>query len=66
MRVNEAGWDRALRVAAGLVLLYLGWADVVTGGVGSFLRYFGLLPLLTGVFGFCPAYTLFGLRTNKG
>ena len=66
MRVNEASWDRAVRVVVGLVLLYLGWAGVVSGGAGTFLKYFGLLPLLTGVFGYCPAYTLVGLRTNKG
>lgn len=66
MTVNEAGWDRAVRVVAGLVILYLGWTGVVAGGVGTFLKLFGFVPLLTGIVGFCPAYTLLGFRTKKG
>jgi hypothetical protein len=65
MPVNEAGWDRVVRVLAGLAILYLGWGGVVGGGLGTFLKFFGLLPLLTGVVGFCPAYTLLGFRTKK-
>jgi len=63
--INEAGWDRILRVIAGAVILYLGWGSVVTGGLGTFLKFFGFLPLLTGLFGFCPLYTLFKFRTNR-
>lgn len=63
--VNEAGWDRVLRVVAGAVLLYLGWAGVVTGTVGTILKFFGFVPLVTGLVGWCPAYTLLGLRTRK-
>jgi hypothetical protein len=25
--------------------------------------YIGVVPLLTGLFGFCPAYTLLGINT---
>jgi hypothetical protein len=63
--INEAGWDRALRVIAGVVLLYLGWAGVVTGTLGTVFKWLGFLPLITGLVGWCPAYTLFGTRTNK-
>ena len=35
MTVNEATWDRAIRVVAGLVFLYLGWGGVVAGGLGT-------------------------------
>jgi len=65
MKLNEASWDRAIRVVAGLVLLYLGWGGVVTGTLGTVFQWLGFLPLLTGITGFCPAYTLLGLRTNK-
>jgi hypothetical protein len=60
---NEATWDRALRIVAGLVLLYLGWAGVVGGTLGLVFKILGFLPLLTGVVGFCPAYRLFGVST---
>jgi hypothetical protein len=37
---------------------------VVSGGFGVFLKWFGLIPLLTGVVGFCPLYALLKLKTN--
>ena len=63
---NEAGWDRALRVVVGLALLYLGWGHVVTGGLGTFFKIIGFLPVLTGVVGICPAYNLFKFATRRG
>lgn len=63
--INEAGWDRTLRVVVGVVLLYLGWAGVVTGTLGTVFKILGFLPLLTGLVGWCPAYALFRMRTNK-
>ncbi len=60
---NEAAWDRALRILAGLILLYLGWAGVVGGTLGVVFKILGFLPLLTGVVGYCPAYALFGVST---
>jgi hypothetical protein len=65
MTVNEAGWDRTIRVLVGLALLYLGFGGVVTGTLGTVFKVLGFLPLLTGVFGYCPAYTLFGISTCK-
>jgi len=61
---NEAVWDRIARVVLGAVLLYLGWSGTVEGGLGDFLRVFGLVPLITGVVGWCPIYAAFGFRTN--
>ncbi len=63
--LNEAGWDRIVRVVLGIALLYLGWAGVVTGGWGTFLKIIGFLPLLTGLVGFCPLYAILKIRTNK-
>jgi hypothetical protein len=65
MSINEAGWDRIVRIVLGVVLLYLGWAGVVTGGWGTFLKLIGFVPLLTGLIGFCPIYALLKVRTNK-
>ena len=63
---NEAAWDRIARVVLGIALLYLGWAEVVTGGWGTTLKIIGFLPLATGLLGWCPLYALFGFRTNAG
>ncbi|GAP05615.1 MAG TPA: DUF2892 domain-containing protein [Anaerolinea thermolimosa] len=62
---NESGMDRVIRVIVGIVLLALGWGGVVTGGWGVFLKIIGFVPLLTGLVGFCPAYALLKIRTNK-
>ncbi len=62
---NEAGWDRIVRIVLGIVLLYLGWAGVVTGGWGVFFKVIGFVPLLTGIVGWCPLYSLLKFRTNK-
>ncbi len=58
MEKNEGSLDRAVRVALGLGVLSL---TVV--GPQTWWGLLGLLPLLTGLVGFCPAYTLFGIRT---
>jgi hypothetical protein len=55
---NEGGLDRALRVIVGLGLLAITqWGPKTAWG------YLGLVPLLTGLVGTCPMYTLFGIRT---
>lgn len=63
MRINEAGWDRALRVVLGVAILYLGWAGIVGGMLGLAFKIAGFVPLITGIVGWCPAYALFGMST---
>lgn len=58
MKCNAGGMDRALRVIAGLVLIGL----AATGTVGAW-GWIGVVPLLTGAIGFCPAYTILGVNT---
>jgi len=62
---NESGIDRAIRVVLGIAMLSLGWAGVVTGGWGVVFKIGGLLPLLTGLIGFCPLYAILKFRTNR-
>jgi hypothetical protein len=65
LKMNESGWDRIVRVALGAILLYLGWAGVVTGGWGLAFKVLGFVPLLTGAVGWCPIYAAlkFGTKT---
>jgi hypothetical protein len=58
MKTNEGTIDRALRVLAGLVLIAL----AATGTVGVW-GWIGVVPLATGLIGWCPAYTLLGIST---
>lgn len=58
MTSNVGGIDRILRIGAGVVLVGL----AATGTVGAW-GWIGLVPLLTGAIGFCPAYPLLGMNT---
>lgn len=63
--VNEAGWDRILRVLAGILLLALGFGGVVAGTLGLIFKVIGSLLLVTGLVGYCPVYSLLKVRTKK-
>ncbi len=64
-KVNEAGWDRAARIVLGLVLLALGFTGVIPGAAGTVVGVIGLIPLLTGLVGWCPLYAPFHFSTKK-
>jgi len=55
---NVGTIDRAVRIIVGIIGISL-----VFFGPQTVWGWIGLVPLLTGVFKFCPAYTLFGLNT---
>ena len=57
-KTNEGTIDRALRVIAGIVLISL-----VFVGPQTPFGWTGVVPLLTGLVGWCPVYTLLGLNT---
>ena len=58
MKVNENTLDRAVRIIAGLGLMGL----AATGAVGIW-GWVGVVPLLTGIVGFCPGYAILGMST---
>ncbi len=58
MKTNEGTVDRAVRVIAGAALVAL----AATGTVGAW-GWIGLVPIATGLMGWCPAYTLLGINT---
>lgn len=60
MTRNMGGVDRGLRAIAGLVLVSL-----VFIGPQTPWGWIGVVPLFTGLTGWCPAYKLFGIKTCK-
>jgi membrane-bound ClpP family serine protease len=58
MKVNVGNIDRILRIIVGIALIALAATNTV--GVWG---YIGVVPLLTGIFKFCPAYTLLGISS---
>ena len=60
MKANVGGLDRLARITVGLVLIVL----ALTGLVGIW-GYLGVVPLATGLIGWCPAYLPFGISSCK-
>lgn len=60
MKANVGGFDRAVRMVAGIVLLSLVF---ILEGNARWWGLIGLVPLMTGLLRWCPAYTLLGLNT---
>ena len=58
MARNVGSIDRAVRIILGLVLIAL-----VFVGPQTPWGWLGLIPLATGLFGFCGLYSLIGVRT---
>lgn len=58
MKHNVGGMDRMVRILAGLTLVGL----TLAGQIGAW-GWIGVVPLLTGAFGFCPPYALLGFNT---
>ena len=61
---NEASWDRIARVILGVVMVGLG-VGVVGGTWGWVLAVVGLVPLVTGLVGWCPIYSIIGRGTKE-
>lgn len=57
-KTNEGRIDRVLRIIVGLALIAL-----VFLGPQTPWGWIGIIPLVTGLIGWCPAYTLLGIRT---
>jgi len=57
---NVGKVDRAVRIVAGLGILSLAFVGPQTPW-----GYIGLIPLVTGLIGWCPAYMPFGIKTCK-
>ena len=58
MKANVGTIDRVVRITAGLGLIGL----AASGTIGAW-GYIGIIPVLTGFFRFCPAYSLLGINT---
>lgn len=58
MSRNEGTIDRTVRIIVGLGLLSL-----VFVGPQTLWGLIGIVPLVTGIVGNCPVYSLFGIRT---
>jgi hypothetical protein len=61
VKKNVGTTDRIIRIIAGVAILSLAFV-----GTQSPWAYLGIIPLATGIIGWCPPYALFGISTCKG
>lgn len=60
MKANVGSVDRVLRIVVGIALLAL---FVLAEGTLKYVGLIGIVPLATGLFRFCPLYTILGVNT---
>jgi hypothetical protein len=60
--INESGIDRLVRIVVGIGLL--AWFFLDQGsGFWHYAKLIGIVPLVTGLIGTCPVYSLLGVST---
>ena len=60
MKINEGPVDRIVRIIVGFGILSLAFVGPKTPWA-----YLGIVPLVTGIVGWCPPYALFGISTCR-
>lgn len=60
-KTNEGTIDRALRIIVGVVLLAMFF--MYPGASWRYWTLIGVVPLLTGLVGTCPLYSILGMST---
>ena len=58
MAANVGGIDKIVRIVAGAGLI-----GATVAGLLPVWGYIGIVPLATGLMGWCPAYAIFGMNT---
>jgi len=63
MNCNVGGKDRIIRIVLGVLILGGHYGYYAMGGEYCIWANIGFIPLLTGIFKFCPLYLLLGKST---
>ena len=64
MAVNVGSFDRLARLILGAVLIAFALGYFAPGMGWNWVGWIGVIPILTALFGTCPAYSLFGWSTR--
>jgi uncharacterized membrane protein HdeD (DUF308 family) len=63
MTSNVGTVDRSIRFVLGIVVIALGLTHILSGGLATAAYIVGGIALVTGVFRYCPAWSLFAINT---
>jgi hypothetical protein len=64
MAANVGSLDRIARLIIGVALISFALGYLAPGTGWNWLGWIGVVPILTALFGTCPAYSLFGWSTR--
>lgn len=65
MMINQATWERAVRIAAGVALLAFGYLTAALPLYGQIaLMGVGVVLIITGLLAYCPAWHMLGISTK--
>lgn len=65
MKCNVGSKDRLFRIVIGVVILAIHYIYYAITGYYCVWANIGYIPLVTGLFKFCPLYIPFGINTAK-
>ena len=65
MKYNMGVIDRLIRVLIAGIVVALYSNGMIAGTLSSVLLIIAIVFTLTSIIGFCPLYTLLGIRSNK-
>ena len=60
--INVGKFERLIRVFIGFLIFYIGVISQLEAQLWGFI---GLVPVITGILGWCPLYLPFKINTNK-
>lgn len=63
MTINMGTIDRVARLVVGVVMIAYAIPVGFASSGWNWVGWFGVIPLLTAVLGFCPLYAMLGLST---
>ncbi len=64
MNTNVGTIDRIARIAIGILLIAYAVPIGFPSTGWNWVGWIGVIPILTAIFGVCPAYNLFGFSTR--
>lgn len=64
MEKNMGRTDTRMRIIAALIIVLLYFFELLSGTMAIVLLTLAVVFLLTGAFGYCPIYALFGFSTR--
>lgn len=64
MTANVGTIDRLARIVVGLALIAFALGYIAPGTSWSWVGWIGVVPILTALVGYCPAYSIVGCSTK--